>query len=60
MNDFNLDPDPADERDIVAKCSKLWPQLDPSRIIGTNVGLRPSRSVVRWADATPSAPKISL
>lgn len=47
VNDFNLDPDPADERDIVAKCSKLWPQLDPSRIIGTNVGLRPSRSVVR-------------
>ena len=47
VNDFNLDPDPADERDIVAKCSKLWPRLDPSRIIGTNVGLRPSRSVVR-------------
>ena len=47
VNDFNLDPDPADERDIVAKCSKLWPQLDPSRIIGTSVGLRPSRSVVR-------------
>ena len=42
VNDFNLDPDPADERDIVANGrSRLWPQLDPSRIMARTSGLRP-------------------
>lgn len=56
VDNDSLEPDDADERDIIAKCKRLWPELDESKVIGTNVGLRPSRTVVRCerdpADAT--------
>jgi len=32
---------------ILTKCEALWPELDRSKIIGTAVGLRPSRYEVR-------------
>ena len=56
VDNDSLEPDDADERDIIAKCKRLWPELDETKVIGTNVGLRPSRTVVRCerdpADAT--------
>jgi D-amino-acid oxidase len=56
VGDDSLDPNDADARDIVAKCKRLWPELDESKVIGTNVGLRPSRTVVRCErDATDAA-----
>jgi len=32
---------------ILSKCEKLWPELDREKIVGTAVGLRPSRNEVR-------------
>ena len=32
---------------ILSKVEALWPELDRSKIIGGNVGLRPSRSEIR-------------
>lgn len=37
----------SDTKEILEKCSLLWPELDRSRIVGKAVGLRPSRSEVR-------------
>ena len=32
---------------ILSKCENLWPELDREKIVGTAVGLRPSRNEVR-------------
>jgi D-amino-acid oxidase len=32
---------------ILKKCEALWPELDRSKIVGTSVGLRPSRYEIR-------------
>ena len=37
----------SDTKEILEKCSMLWPELDRSKIVGKAVGLRPSRNEVR-------------
>ena len=38
---------PEDTETILSKCEELWPELDRENIVGTAVGLRPSRYEVR-------------
>ena len=47
VGSFDIQPSAEDEEDIIRKCQRLWPELDRSLIVGTRVGLRPSRSTVR-------------
>ncbi|MEV6277256.1 FAD-dependent oxidoreductase [Nocardia sp. NPDC051832] len=44
---WDLIPDPATARDIVARCSRIHPELAGARILEHRVGLRPSRPTVR-------------
>ncbi|OUS43555.1 D-amino acid oxidase [Ostreococcus tauri] len=45
--DERTEVDEGDTASIFEKCQDLFPELDASKIIGANVGLRPSRNVVR-------------
>lgn len=47
VGDERLTIDEGDSADIFKKCQALYPQLDASKIVGANVGLRPYRKVVR-------------
>ena len=47
IGDWGLDIREEDNEAIRRKAEALWPDLDRSRIIGGNVGLRPSRTEVR-------------
>ena len=47
VGSYDLNPSAEDEEDIIRKCQRLWPDLDRNLIVGTRVGLRPSRSTVR-------------
>ncbi len=47
VGDWGLEHRPEDDDLILSKVEALWPDLDRSKIIGGNVGLRPSRSEIR-------------
>jgi D-amino-acid oxidase len=47
QDDWNLDPDPAGARGILARCAQIEPRLKDARVIERQVGLRPTRPVVR-------------
>lgn len=47
VGDWSLEHRPEDDDLILSKVEALWPELDRSKIIGGNVGLRPSRSEIR-------------
>ena len=47
VGDWSLEHRPEDDDLILSKVEALWPDLDRSKIIGGNVGLRPSRSEIR-------------
>ena len=46
-NDWNLEPSDEDTEIVFNRCSKLVPEISSSEILGTTVGLRPGRKVVR-------------
>jgi len=46
-NNWNLDPDPKDTKDILRKCAAILPQFEKVEILETKVGLRPKRKEVR-------------
>jgi D-amino-acid oxidase len=45
--DWNLDPDPADTRAILAGCAAVDPRLSGAEVLAVRVGLRPVRPRVR-------------
>jgi D-amino-acid oxidase len=47
-NDWSEDPDPATIQAIVARCREMEPGLADARVIGSYVGLRPGRRVIRF------------
>ena len=46
-NNWNLDPDEADQKNILNKCGSIIPDLRDAEIIKDAVGLRPGRTEVR-------------
>jgi D-amino-acid oxidase len=47
QDDWSLDPDPAGARGILARCAQIEPRLKDARVIEHQVGLRPTRPVIR-------------
>ena len=47
-----------DTETILSKCEELWPELDRENIVGTAVGLRPSRYEVRLEEETINGKKV--
>ena len=54
IGDWGLDIRAEDTEDILQKVEALWPDLDRSKIVGSAVGLRPSRTEVRLVAETIS------
>lgn len=46
-DDWSLDPDPASAQDILRRCAQIEPRLQDARIIEHQVGLRPTRTIIR-------------
>lgn len=46
-NDWRLEPNAAEEIDIIRRASNLEPRIRDARIVGRAVGLRPGRATVR-------------
>ncbi|MFI5755181.1 FAD-dependent oxidoreductase [Streptomyces sp. NPDC051569] len=44
---WDLGPDPAEARDIIARCARIHPALAGARVLEHRVGLRPARPGVR-------------
>ena len=49
---------PEDTETILSKCEELWPELNRENIVGTAVGLRPSRYEVRLEEEIVNGKKI--
>ena len=49
---------PEDTETILSKCEELWPELDRENIVGTAVGLRPSRYEVRLEEEMINGKKV--
>tara|TARA_B100000902_G_scaffold56055_1_gene62866 strand:- start:2076 stop:3017 length:942 start_codon:yes stop_codon:yes gene_type:complete len=49
---------PEDTETILSKCEELWPELNRDNIVGTAVGLRPSRYEVRLEEEMINGKKI--
>ena len=49
---------PEDTETILSKCEELWPELNRENIVGTAVGLRPSRYEVRLEEEMINGKKI--
>ena len=47
VDDWNLDPDPAQGEAILRRCAAVEPRLAGARVLGHRVGLRPGRPSVR-------------
>ena len=47
-----------DNEYILSKCEELWPELDRTKIVGTAVGLRPSRHEIRLEEESIKDKKI--
>ncbi len=47
IDDWDLEIRDEDNEKILEKVEAIWPEVDPTRIIGGTVGLRPSRTEVR-------------
>lgn len=47
-----------DNEYILSKCEELWPELDRTKIVGTAVGLRPSRYEIRLEEESIKDKKI--
>lgn len=47
VNDWNLEVDPKDTKEILRKCAAIAPELKNVEIIGESVGLRPVRDEIR-------------
>ncbi len=46
-NDWNLEPDPKDTKEILQKCANILPQFKKVDILEVKVGLRPARPQIR-------------
>jgi D-amino-acid oxidase len=57
--DWNLHPDPEDERAILERCRRLEPALAEVEIVSREVGLRPGRPSVRL-EAEPLSERCSV
>ena len=54
-DDWSAVPDPAIAAEIIARCSRLVPEVTNARVLEHLVGLRPGRSSVRVeAESTPA------
>ncbi len=57
VGDWNLDVYPGETMDILARATRLVPELSGARILDQRVGLRPARSGVRLeVEHTPAGP----
>jgi D-amino-acid oxidase len=57
---WSTEPDPAIAAEIVARCSRLVPEVAGARVLEHLVGLRPGRSSVRLeAEETPAGPVVN-
>ena len=57
-DDWGENVRPEDTEIILSKCEKLWPELDRKNIVGTAVGLRPSRYEVRLEEEMIDGKKV--
>mgnify|MGYP003313810487 FL=1 len=57
-DDWGENVRPEDTEIILSKCEKLWPELDRKNIVGTAVGLRPSRYEVRLEEEIIDGKKV--
>jgi len=57
-DDWEENVRPEENEYILSKCEKLWPELDRGNIVGSAVGLRPSRSEIRLEEEMINGKKI--
>ena len=57
-DDWEENVRPEDTETILSKCEELWPELKRENIVGTAVGLRPSRYEVRLEEETINGKRV--
>ncbi len=58
VDDWDLDIREEDNELILGKVESIWPEMDRTKIVGGNVGLRPSRYEIRLEEETVGGKRV--